>query len=107
MLAVPQITRIVADTTDDKADYKLRIATGLVELSPGRIVATTLYYGQFPGPMVRLTEGKRVVVDLYNDADTPEQLHWHGQFVPADVDGAAEEGTAYIPAHGMRPISFA
>jgi FtsP/CotA-like multicopper oxidase with cupredoxin domain len=57
--------------------------------------------------MVRLTEGKRVVVDIYNDTDTPEQLHWHGQFVPADVDGAAEEGTPYIPAHGMRRISFA
>jgi len=50
--------------------------------------STTLYNGQFPGPMVRLTEGKRVVVDIYNDTDT----HWHGQFVPADVDGAAEEG---------------
>src|SRR5215471_1727743 len=49
--------------------------------------STTLYNGQFPGPMVRLTEGKRVVVDIYNDTDT----HWHGQFVPADVDGAAEE----------------
>jgi FtsP/CotA-like multicopper oxidase with cupredoxin domain len=106
MLAAPQIARTVADTTADKADYALRIATGLVELSPEHIVSTTLYNGQFPGPMVRLTEGKRVVVDLYNDTDTPGQLHWHGQFVPVDVDGAAEEGTPYIPAHSMRRISF-
>ena len=33
-------------------------------------------------------------------------LHWHGQFVPTDVDGAAEEGTPYIPAHGMRRIAY-
>jgi FtsP/CotA-like multicopper oxidase with cupredoxin domain len=77
----------------EKADHTIRIATGLVELSPEHIVSTTLYNGQFPGPLVRLTEGKRVVVDIYNDTDTPEQLHWHGQFVPIDVDGAAEEGT--------------
>ncbi len=89
-----------------KADYTIRIASGLVELSPDHIVSTTLYNGQFPGPLVRLTEGKQVVVDIVNDTDTPEQLHWHGQFVPVDVDGAAEEGTPDIPAHGMRRISY-
>jgi FtsP/CotA-like multicopper oxidase with cupredoxin domain len=90
----------------EKADYTVRIATGLVELAPERIVSTTLYNDQFPGPLIRLKEGKRVVVDIRNDTDTPEQLHWHGQFVPTDVDGAAEEGTPYIPAHGMRRIAL-
>jgi FtsP/CotA-like multicopper oxidase with cupredoxin domain len=93
-------------TGSEKADYTVRIATGLVELSPEHIVSTTLYNGQFPGPLIRLTEGKRVVVDIFNDTDTPEQLHWHGQFVPVDVDGAAEEGAPYVPAHGMRRISL-
>jgi hypothetical protein len=32
----------------EKADYTLRIATGLVELAPDHIVSTTLYNGQFP-----------------------------------------------------------
>jgi len=97
-----------ADSTQrtGKADYTLRIAAGLVELSPEHIVSTTLYNGQFPGPLVRLTEGKRVIVDIFNDTDTPEQLHWHGQFVPVDVDGAAEEGTPYVPARGMRRIAY-
>src|SRR3974390_2695435 len=95
-----------APASSEKADYTIRIATGLVHLSPEHIVSTTLYNGQFPGPLVRLTEGKRVVVDIYNDTDTPEQLHWHGQFAPVDVDGAAEEGTPYIPAHGMRRTAF-
>jgi len=90
----------------EKADYTIRIATGLIELSPEQIVSTTLYNGQFPGPLVRLTEGKHAVVDIYNDTDTPEQLHWHGQFISTDIDGAAEEGTPYIPAHGMRRIAF-
>src|SRR5579864_6621653 len=58
------------------------------------------------GPLLRFKEGQRVVVDLVNDTDTPEQLHWHGQLVPVDIDGASEEGTPYIPAHGTRRISF-
>src|SRR5262249_28277695 len=61
---------------------------------------------QFPGPLLRFTEGERVVVDLRNDSDVPEQVHWHGQSVPADVDGAAEEGTPFVPPHGTRRISF-
>jgi FtsP/CotA-like multicopper oxidase with cupredoxin domain len=53
-----------------------------------------------------LTEGHPVVVDIHNDTGRPEQLHWHGQKIPVDVDGAAEEGTPYIPACGSRRISF-
>jgi hypothetical protein len=26
--------------------------------------------------------------------------------IPADVDGASEQGTPFIPAHGMRRVSF-
>jgi FtsP/CotA-like multicopper oxidase with cupredoxin domain len=93
--------------TTEKADYTLRIATGLVELSPEHIVSTTLYNSQFPGPLLHFKEGQRVVVDVYNDTDTPELVHWHGQMVPSDVDGASEEGSPFIPAHGMRRIAFA
>jgi hypothetical protein len=88
------------------ADHTLRIAPGLIELAPDRIIATTLYNGQFPGPLLRMREGRPVTIDLHNDTDTPEQLHWHGQFVPVEVDGAAEEGTPFIPAHGQRRIAF-
>jgi len=88
------------------ADHTIRIGNGLVEVGPQRILSTATYNGQFPGPLLRLKEGRQVVVDIHNDSDTPEQLHWHGQFLPTDVDGAAEEGTPFIPAHGMRRIAF-
>ncbi|MGO9828718.1 MAG: multicopper oxidase family protein [Myxococcaceae bacterium] len=102
---VPSIARPVADQSR-KADFTLHIGTGLIELSPEHIVSTTLYNGQFPGPLVRLKEGAAVVVDIYNDTDTPELVHWHGQWLPTDVDGAAEEGSPFIPAHGMQQIAF-
>lgn len=92
--------------TGEKADHTLRIASGLVELAPDHVVSTTLYNGQFPGPLLRFKEGERVTVDIHNDTDTPELVHWHGQTIPSDVDGAAEEGTPYVEPHGMRRVSF-
>src|ERR1700693_133910 len=88
------------------ADYTLRIGAAPIEIAPNHIVSTISYNDHFPGPLLRFKEGQRAVVDVHNDTDTPEQLHWHGQFVPADVDGASEEGTPFIPAHGMQRIVF-
>ncbi len=87
-------------------DYKLRIATSPVELAPDRIVSLTTYNGQCPGPLLRFKEGQPVIIEVSNETDTPEQLHWHGQSVPSAVDGASEEGTPFIPAHGKQRISF-
>ena len=47
-----------------------------------------------------MREGVPVTVDLFNDTDTPELVHWHGQIIPADVDGAEEENSLAVPAHG-------
>ena len=101
-----RLEREAGEVATEKTDYTLRIGTGLVELAPEHIVSTTLYNGQFPGPLLRFKEGQRVVVDVHNDTDTPELVHWHGQMIPSDVDGAAEEGTPFVPAHGMRRIAF-
>jgi FtsP/CotA-like multicopper oxidase with cupredoxin domain len=104
--ATPRLAWAVGETATEKADYTLRIGTGLVELAPDHIVSTTLYNGQFPGPLLRFNEGQRITVDIHNDTDTPELVHWHGQMIPSDVDGAAEEGSPFVPAHGMRRIAF-
>ena len=104
MNALPRFARAADNAA--KADYTLHIAAGLVEMAPDHIVSTTLYNGQFPGPLIRLKEGKRVVVDIYNDTDAPELVHWHGQMIPSVVDGASEEGSPFVPPHGMRRISY-
>src|SRR5262249_38083255 len=106
LLACRRESAPVLQESPAAADYTNHIAAGLVELAPDRIIATTLYNNQFPGPLIRLREGQPATIDLFNDTDTPEQLHWHGQHVPVDVDGSAEEGTPFIPAHGHRRITF-
>jgi FtsP/CotA-like multicopper oxidase with cupredoxin domain len=88
------------------ADYTVRIKAAPIEIAPNEILSTITYNDQFPGPLIRFKEGRQVTVDIFNETDTPEQLHWHGQFLSPDVDGAAEEGTPYIPAHGRRRITF-
>jgi FtsP/CotA-like multicopper oxidase with cupredoxin domain len=97
-----------AQTAPDivKPDYTIRIAASPVEVSSKLIISTTTYNGQFPGPLLRFNEGQPVTIDIINDTSAPEQLHWHGQIVPVDVDGAAEERTPYVPAHGQRRIAF-
>jgi len=95
-----------ADQGEAAADYTIRIKAAPIEVAPNRILSTITYNGQFPGPLLRFKEGRPATIDIFNDTDTPEQLHWHGQKIPTDVDGAAEEGTPYIPSHGKRRIVF-
>ena len=95
-----------ASSESGSTDYTLHIKTSPIEIAPKRIISATTYNGQFPGPLLRFKEGQQVTIDVYNDTDVPEQLHWHGQMVPVDVDGSAEEGTPFIPAHAKRRIVF-
>jgi FtsP/CotA-like multicopper oxidase with cupredoxin domain len=103
---LPSLAAASTQTEATAADYTLRIAASPIEIAPNRIVSAICYNGKFPGPLLRFKEGQPVTIDMHNDTDTPEQLHWHGQFVAPDVDGAAEEGTPFIPARGMRRITF-
>ena len=93
-------------SADAAPDYTLRIKTGAIEIAPKRIVSATAYNGQVPGPLLRFKEGQPAVVDVYNESTAPELVHWHGLRVSSEVDGAAEEGTPFIPAGGMRRVSF-
>jgi FtsP/CotA-like multicopper oxidase with cupredoxin domain len=91
---------------DSPADFTLRVAPVSVEIAAKRIVKTTGYNGSFPGPVLRMTEGQTVTIDVFNDTAAPELTHWHGLWTPSDVDGAMEEGTPMIPPHGHSRYTF-
>jgi FtsP/CotA-like multicopper oxidase with cupredoxin domain len=82
------------------ADVTLRIAPVLADIAKDHTISTIGYNGQVPGPLIRLREGVPVTVDLFNDTDSPEFVHWHGLIVPTDVDGAPEEKSLVVPARG-------
>ena len=73
-----------------------------LELGMGRSVKTLAYNGQVPGPFLRVREGQSITVEVLNDTKDEEFVHWHGLYIPSEVDGAREEGTPPDPARGGR-----
>jgi FtsP/CotA-like multicopper oxidase with cupredoxin domain len=82
------------------AEVTLRIGRVQVDVAPGKTITTTGYNGSAPAPLIRLREGVPVTVDIFNDTDVPEYVHWHGFSIPANIDGAEEEDSLIVPAHG-------
>ncbi|HEX3985407.1 MAG TPA: multicopper oxidase family protein [Acidobacteriaceae bacterium] len=92
----------LAAQTPAAADYTLRIAPMHLEIAPGTTVKTTAFNGKVPGELIRLREGQRVTIDVVNDTDVEDIVHWHGLWIPAEQDGATEEGSSASAAHGGR-----
>jgi len=88
------------------AAFTVRIGSVDVEIAPRRMFKTIGYNGSVPGPPLRMTEGQPVTIDVVNETSTPELVHWHGLFIPAEVDGSAEEGTPPVPSKGRQRYQF-
>ncbi len=88
------------------ADFTLRIAPVALEIAPSRFISTIGYNGVSPGPVLRMREGKPVTVEVINDTDASELVHWPGLFIPSEVDGAEEEGTPMVPPGARRRYQF-
>ena len=87
-------------------DYTLRIAPLKLELAPGKVIDTFGYNGTVPGPLLRVPEGRQVRVDIQNDSDVDDIIHWHGLYVPAGSDGAMEEGSPMIERGHVQRYAF-
>lgn len=77
-----------------------------LEIAPRKVVGTLAYNGSVPGPLLRMKEGKPVSIDVFNDTDQAEIVHWHGLHIPSAVDGSMEEGTPMLPPRGRARYSF-
>ena len=87
-------------------DYRLEIAPLTLDLSPQHRITTTAYNVQVPGPLLRLKENSPVTIEVTNRSDLPEVVHWHGLYLPSNIDGAMEEGTAAIPPGSTARYTF-
>jgi FtsP/CotA-like multicopper oxidase with cupredoxin domain len=88
-------------------DYLLRIAPLRLELAPGKVIETFAYNDTVPGPVLRLREGRQVSIDIRNDTDVDDIIHWHGLYVPSAADGAMEEGSPMVERGGTQRYTFA
>lgn len=81
-------------------DYTIRIAPMRLEIAPGKIVKTTAFNGRVPGELIRVPEGKQITLDVVNETDVADIVHWHGLHIPSVQDGATEEGSPESAPHG-------
>ena len=87
-------------------DYAIDIAPYTLEAAPRRNIKTIAYNGQVPGPLLRFKEGREVTIAVTNHTAESDVVHWHGLFLPPQVDGALEEGTPEIPPGGSASYTF-
>src|SRR6185369_7871175 len=92
--------------TGGPADVTLRIDQVRVDIAKDCTIHTVGYNGSVPGPLIRLREGVPVTIDIFNETDTLEFVHWHGQTIPAAVDGTEEERSLAVPARGHLRYEF-
>jgi FtsP/CotA-like multicopper oxidase with cupredoxin domain len=102
MTAVGAAMPLAAQT----ADYSLEIAPFTIDASSRHHYKTVAYNGSVPGPLLRLKEGRPVTIHVRNRSAHEEVVHWHGLFLPSQVDGAMEEGTPPIPPGGEARYTF-
>jgi FtsP/CotA-like multicopper oxidase with cupredoxin domain len=87
-------------------DVSLTIAPLELEIAPGKTIHTIAYNGLVPGPLIRWPLGKPITIDVLNQTNDPEIVHWHGLWIPSNMDGAMEEGSPMIPSRGRQRYSF-
>jgi FtsP/CotA-like multicopper oxidase with cupredoxin domain len=71
---------------------EFRLTAGIVHWSilPNVQVGAYAYNGQVPGPEIRLTRGDRARFIVTNDLPEPTTVHWPGQQIPNEQDGAVD-----------------
>src|SRR5919197_4482236 len=70
-------------------EYPLVAQDTEIEIAKGVKYAAWTYNGTVPGPIIRATEGDRLIVDFKNEGSHPHTIHFHG-IHPANMDGVFE-----------------
>jgi manganese oxidase len=80
---------ILEPEIDDEGVLNWELTASAIEweTEPGTVVEAYAYNGMVPGPQLRAEVGDRVRIVLNNELDEPTTIHWHGMYVPADMDG--------------------
>jgi suppressor of ftsI len=79
----------------------LRLMAGLVRRTfKGRTFTMYGFNGQYPGPLLRVSQAAEVVVDFSNALDQPTTVHWHGLRLDNRFDGVPDLTQEAVPPGG-------
>ena len=57
-----------------------------------------MYYNQsIPGPLIRVPQGREIVIPFHNGLDEPTTVHWHGLRIANAMDGVADMTQPPVP----------
>jgi len=73
--------------TDGTKQWELTASVIQWETEPGKVVEAYAYNGMVPGPQLHANVGDRVRIILHNKLPEPTTIHFHGMYVPNDMDG--------------------
>lgn len=118
------ISRVVPPWRRDPAEYNMDMswdinakpATRIFNLTVSKIIAAPdgvnrsilAINGQFPGPVIRINEGDRILVNVTNELSEPTTMHWHGIYQNGTnwMDGSTGITQCPIPAGGSFLYNF-
>ncbi len=71
--------------------FELSVQRGVAQFREGVETNTLGYNGAVLGPALRLRKGERTSILVQNNLDEETTVHWHGLFIPAEVDGGPHQ----------------
>jgi len=86
-------------------EYTLIIRKEPVEVGKRRGTGV-LVNGLLPSPLLRFKEGKEVVINVINEMEEETSIHWHGLYVPNNMDGVPGVVFPGIPPKGRFTYRF-
>jgi FtsP/CotA-like multicopper oxidase with cupredoxin domain len=79
----------------------LRLEAGVVSRAfKGRTYTMYGFNGQYPGPLIQVTQGAEIVVDFTNLLEVPTTVHWHGIRLDNRFDGVPDMTQEAVPPAG-------
>jgi manganese oxidase len=95
----PMEPEIITENGEMIKVYHIVTNNVLHEIRAGVKVPMISFNNQVPAPTIRVTEGDRVRVVMYNNATDPHTIHWHGiEALTTENDGVPDLGQ-----HGIEP----
>ena len=93
------------DSTTDSSGtlvFTLSMETGTTEILSGISSDTCGFNQAFLGPVLKVTQGDVVQMDITNNLSDVSTVHWHGAHIPPSVDGGPQvtiaAGDTYSPS---------
>jgi FtsP/CotA-like multicopper oxidase with cupredoxin domain len=85
-LTVPPVLKPIA-TGAERDVYRLTMKEATVRILPGKRTPIWGFAGRFPGPTIKATRGREVLITQVNRLEVDTTIHLHGGHVSSENDG--------------------